>query len=112
MSDGDPSWARVWPTALSLARFVLRSLNADDNDGGEEPIKNEELILRKQAMYNLRTASHIVEVGCGLGVAGLTFASAAASADDNLAKKRTITFLDREQYALHCVMASASTNSL
>lgn len=73
----------------------------------------------KQAVNSLRTASHVVEVGCGLGVAGLTFANIAsasakksASADGMMMKRRTITFLDREQYALHCVMASASTNGL
>jgi len=143
-SDSDPSWGRVWPTALSLARLVLRSLD-DTNDNGtadtssyqsfeepkEEMEEKEEKEWMERAVTALRTSSHVVEVGCGLGVAGLAYASsslaattttnvASASSDasstnennnnDNKRRRRTITFLDREPYALHCVMASASTN--
>jgi len=143
-SDCDPSWGRVWPTALSLGRMVLRSLHDehDYNDGemrmrmdnsvggstsaelvnNEEQANNERDLIQR-AMHALRTSSHVVEVGCGLGVAGLVYASSMAdilsSSDAQLASKndcknrqRTITFLDREPYALHCVMASASTNGL
>ncbi|KAL9183314.1 hypothetical protein ACHAXT_005101 [Thalassiosira profunda] len=99
-SDGDPSWGRVWPTALALARLVVRAMN-DGDEGGTEPMK--------QASKALRSASHAVELGCGLGVAGLAYASAAAAIDD---KRRTITFLDREPYALHCAISSAATNGI
>ncbi|KAL7532366.1 hypothetical protein ACHAWF_004112 [Thalassiosira exigua] len=133
MSDADPSWGRVWPTALSLARWVLRSLH-DDNEatgvgqteegGGSGAMHEGRLTLEDEqqlmtlhhARDALRTASHVVEVGCGLGVAGLTYALVISMPGQSteLRKKqsRTITFLDRDPYALHCVMSSASTNGL
>ena len=78
-------------------------------------------------MHSLQTASHIVEVGCGLGLAGLAYATTIASSSyikaaagdgdctqqpRRVAQHRTITFLDKEPYALHCVMASAAVNGI
>ena len=128
-SDSDPSWGRVWPTALSLARMMIRSMMEVDDDGSRirdgDAMNGKEEQMLEEAVCALKTASHIVELGCGLGVAGLAFASAVESnskgdlTDDQLTDDsagprnvfpRTVTFLDRDPYALHCVMASASTN--
>ncbi|KAL7516434.1 hypothetical protein ACHAWX_001452 [Stephanocyclus meneghinianus] len=106
-SDSDPSWGRVWPTALSLARFILRSFHCADSVYS----KDDHLVI--QAVGALKTASHFVEIGCGLGVAGLAISSAVTSLHGPSSRvKRTVTFLDREPYALHCVMSSASMNNL
>jgi hypothetical protein len=105
-SEGDPSWGRVWPTALSLARFIQRSFQCSDSG-----IKNVELVNR--GVNALKTSSHVIELGCGLGVAGLAYSSAfmTLNASSSNSVKRTVTFLDREPYALHCVMSSAAVNS-
>ena len=116
-TDADPSWGRIWPTALSLARFTLQCLhlNRDDDDGivGMDfacKLDEQERALVNQAIEALQTTSHIIELGCGLGLSGLSFAVSAATESTNI--KRTVTFLDREPYALHCVMASAAINNL
>lgn len=164
-TDRDPSWGRIWPTALSLARFLLLALEVDldvevksnanlevnlevDSESNELETRTRQSILLRDAIRALQTSSHVVELGCGLGVAGLALASALApsssssdegnvenvdenaSTDDIIANPshspnshdaaiaiaprakhpRTLTFLDREPYALHCAMASASAN--
>lgn len=115
-TEGDPSWGRVWPTALSLGRFVLRSL--DEGEGAAAGTAATAATgggggasLLEGAADALRTASHAVELGCGLGAAGLAY-GAAASSDRVGRRRRTVAFLDREPYALHCVMASAAVNGL
>ncbi|KAL3793908.1 hypothetical protein ACHAW5_007071, partial [Stephanodiscus triporus] len=128
-TDADPSWGRVWPTALSLSRWVLRAMYRDDDDdddddgggGGTSSSTSStssvsSLIAR--ATRAVRTSSHAVELGCGLGVAGLAYASSSSSSSSTSASPaerrrpglRTITFLDREPHALHCVMSSAAVN--
>lgn len=111
-TNSDPSWGRVWPTAITLARFILQSLNSNGNGNKivMAGLEGQEQVLVKEAIKSLQTSSHIVELGCGLGVAGLAFAAAAAEISNDI--KRTVTFLDREPYALHCVMASAAINNL
>ena len=111
-TNSDPSWGRVWPTAITLARFILQSLNCNSNENKivMDGLEGQEQVLVKEAINSLQTSSHVVELGCGLGVAGLAFAAAAAETSNNI--KRTVTFLDREPYALHCVMASAAINNL
>ena len=118
-TDSDPSWGRIWPTALTLARFTLQSLEcsddkedaAYDNMNFASKLEEQKQTLVKQAIKALQTTSHIIELGCGLGVAGLAFAVSAADTE-SATIKRTVTFLDREPYALHCVMASAAINKL
>ena len=132
--DADPSWGRVWPTALALSRWILRALQTNTGsdcgtDGGIDIVIDEskDNSLMKRARHSLQTASHIVEVGCGLGVAGLAYATTVASSTNTKAaagegdgtqqprrvvRHRTITFLDKEPYALHCVMASAAVNGI
>eukprot|EP00804_Cyclotella_cryptica_P001413 CCRYP_003663-RA/>CCRYP_003663-RA protein AED:0.27 eAED:0.27 QI:369/1/1/1/0/0/2/64/396 len=107
-SEGDPSWGRVWPTALSLARFIQRSFHCSDS------VCSKDVHLVNQAVAALKTSSHVVELGCGLGVAGLAMSSAVTSMNrsSTVACKRTVTFLDREPYALHCAMSSAAINNL
>jgi len=71
--DADPSWASVWPASGALAN----------------------LIAREPALVAGRT---VVELGCGLGVAGLAAKQAGASA---------VTLVDLEPLALHCALSTA-----
>jgi hypothetical protein len=106
-TECDPSWGRVWPTALSMARFIQNSFHS-------EAVGLYDTDLVNHAIDALKSSSHVVELGCGLGVAGLAFASVVKSLDgkSQLSHKRTVTYLDREPFALHCAMSSAQLANL
>ena len=109
-TDADPSWGRVWPTALSLSRLVLRSVC-----GGCPPESSaDEGGVVSRSVRALRTSCHAVELGCGLGVAGLTYATSYLLGDQRqqYRGRRTVTFLDREPHALHCAMSSCAMNGV
>lgn len=75
-SDPDPSWGKVWDTATHLARWMS---------------------LDKSLVKDLKVA----ELGCGLGLCGLTAAGAGA---------KSVLFLDQEGLALYMCMCSAAAN--
>ena len=78
LDEADSSWASVWPAAAALAAHV------DANAA----------LVRGRA---------VAELGCGLGVVGLTAAAAGAA---------TLTLLDQDPFALHCAMSTAAVCGL
>lgn len=76
--DADPFWCAVWPSSIALARFVFR---------------HPHLVRGKR----------VIDVGCGLGLAGLGAALAGAA---------SVQLADREPLALHCALLSAEQNGL
>ena len=82
--QADPSWAELWPSASSLAATLIR----------------ESLPGATTSQLSFKDKT-VIELGCGLGVVGLTAASLGAS---------RVILMDREPHALHCAMATASIN--
>eukprot|EP00667_Euglena_gracilis_P011527 EG_transcript_11787 len=76
--DGDPYWAALWGSAQGLAAEVLR---------------RPELVRGKR----------VLDLGCGVGLAGLAAAVAGA---------REVVLADREPRALHCALQGAVLNNL
>jgi len=79
--EADPSWGRIWETSRALSQGIF--LGTD---------KIPEL-----------KGKRVVEVGCGLGLAGIT---AAVHCD------ASVIFCDREPLAIHCALSSAAVNGL
>ena len=76
--DADPSWAEVWPTAAALA---------------SELVANPRWVVDQD----------VAELGCGLGVAGITASFLGA---------KSVLLLDREPFSLHCALATASLHGI
>lgn len=76
--EADPSWASVWPAAAALAGHIAQ---------------NPVLVRGLQ----------VVELGAGLGIAGLSAAMQGA---------HCTLLVDREPLALHCAMSTALLNGL
>jgi predicted nicotinamide N-methyase len=74
--DEDPSWADIWPTE----RFLAKCLTIDSV-----------------------AETTVMEIGAGLGFAGLIVAKY---------MKKKVLFLDREPLALHCALSSARVNDV
>ena len=74
----DPYWAYVWPSAMALA---------------------QELLQRPELVRGRR----VLDLGCGVGLAGIAAAVAGA---------REVVLADREPRALHCALAGALANGL
>jgi predicted nicotinamide N-methyase len=76
--DADPFFCSIWPSSIALAQNVL-----------QQP--------------SLVVGKRVIEVGCGLGLAGISAALAGA---------RSVVVADREVFALRCSLLSARANGL
>jgi predicted nicotinamide N-methyase len=76
--DADPFFCSIWPSSIALAQNVL-----------QQP--------------SLVVGKRVIEVGCGLGLAGISAALAGA---------RSVVVADREVFALRCSLLAARANGL
>lgn len=76
--DADPYWATAWPSSLALAA---------------------DLFARPRAVAGL----HVLDLGCGLGLAGAAAALCGA---------RLTVLADLSPWALHCALRTAEANGL
>lgn len=76
--DADPFFCSIWPSSIALAQVVLQ---------------HPHLVQGKRA----------IEVGCGLGLAGIATALAGAA---------SVVLADREVFALRCSLLAAAANGL
>ncbi|KAI2514308.1 hypothetical protein MHU86_201 [Fragilaria crotonensis] len=117
--DADPSWAVVWPTAVSLALYIMTAdttetetttptgaPNSDNTDNMENIISNTgPLPSVPPASHQLLLANkRVVELGCGLGLCGLVAAKFCGA--------KSVLLSDREPFALHCALSTAAVNHL
>eukprot|EP00740_Mantoniella_antarctica_P003160 CAMPEP_0181363036 /NCGR_PEP_ID=MMETSP1106-20121128/8440_1 /TAXON_ID=81844 /ORGANISM="Mantoniella antarctica, Strain SL-175" /LENGTH=273 /DNA_ID=CAMNT_0023477259 /DNA_START=229 /DNA_END=1050 /DNA_ORIENTATION=+ len=89
--EADPSWGKIWETSRALAACILCETEEERSELGS---LNVPTVLGKR----------IAEVGCGLGLAGLTAAV--------FAKSASVVFCDREPVAIHCALSSAAINGI
>ena len=80
--EADPSWGKLWFTSRILASCVASCV---------------------ESLPELRS-KRVVEVGCGLGLAGLSAAMFGGS--------KSVIFCDREPLAIHCALSSAALNEV
>mmetsp|Transcript_1886 Transcript_1886/g.3807 ORF Transcript_1886/g.3807 Transcript_1886/m.3807 type:complete len:477 (-) Transcript_1886:155-1585(-) len=105
--DADPSWGVLWPTAVSLANYLLL-VGGSDNDSGVGAgagagagVVDNDTNANDTANANIVRDKTVIELGAGLGLCGLTAAALGA---------KSVLLTDREPYALHCALATAACN--
>jgi|TARA_B100001250_G_C19785502_1_gene783954 predicted nicotinamide N-methyase len=86
--DADPYWAALWPSACALSAHLALMHSEDETT---EPSDSE---------FSGKT---VCELGCGLGLVGLTLAKLGA---------KSVTLFDREPLCLECANASAKLNGV
>ena len=90
--DADPSWGKIWQTSRVLASCLM--LHDDDKEASEPLVDFHSMLVGKR----------VLEVGCGLGLAGLAAAM--------FARPSSVVFCDREPLAVHLALSSAAVNEL
>ena len=88
--NADPSWAVLWPTAISLSQYLLQQ------EENSPTMRDSSVIIKKDE-------TTVVELGAGLGLCGIVAAKLGA---------KHVVLTDREPFALHCAMATAACNEL
>ena len=89
--DADPYWAALWPSACALSAHLALMHSEDETT---EPSDTSD------SKFGGKT---VCELGCGLGLVGLTLAKLGA---------KSVTLFDREPLCLECANASAKLNGV
>lgn len=121
--DADPSWAEIWPTASALAEAIVGDASrlAEESESGAALDKADDRNVQRTAIAAVAEAvseGRVVELGCGLSLAGIAAAMKAWDKKDedrsgsSCGPAAAVLLLDREPFALHCALASAKLNGL